>query len=70
MSAEPLPFDKNTLPEWVCWIAQDCSGAWWGYEAEPNQAHDGWYENEVGQIVKIMDGQVNPAWQETLFHIR
>jgi hypothetical protein len=39
-------FDK--VPAWVAWLAQDADGAWWGYEAEPNQQDRGWYENEVG----------------------
>ncbi|NHZ69928.1 MAG: hypothetical protein GWP20_01705, partial [Thermotogales bacterium] len=37
------------LPAWVFWLAQDEGGAWWGYEAEPLQFHNGWYENEVGR---------------------
>lgn len=63
-------FEIDSLPDWVCWIAQDRSGAWWGYEVEPNQAHDGWYENEVGKILKIADEAVNPAWARTLSRIR
>ena len=35
------------LPDWAEWIAQDANGAWWAYEAEPNQQDTGWYENEV-----------------------
>jgi len=38
----------------------------WGYEAEPNQQHNGWYENEVGRIVRL--GQTAPPedWKTTL----
>ena len=43
----------STLPDWVEWLAQDADGAWWGYEAEPNKQHNGWYENEVGRIVRL-----------------
>ncbi len=45
-----------TLPDWVEWLAQDADGAWWGYEAEPNKQHNGWYENEVGRIVRLEAG--------------
>ena len=67
----PLPeIDLDSLPDWVCWIAQDRSGAWWGYQVEPNQAHDGWYENEVGRIKKIADGPTNIDWLQTLQRVR
>lgn len=57
-------FDK--VPEWVRWLAQDADGAWWGYEAEPNKQDYGWYENEVGRIVRL--GQAAPPddWEATL----
>lgn len=59
-----MTFDK--VPDWVAWLAQDADGAWWGYEAEPNQQHNGWYENEVGRIVRL--GQAAPPadWTATL----
>jgi len=43
-----------------------CRRAWWGYEAEPNRQDDGWYENEVGRIVRL--GQAAPPddWEATL----
>jgi len=43
----------SVLPDWVEWLAQDADGAVWGYEAEPNKQHNGWYENEVGRIVRL-----------------
>ena len=43
----------GNLPEWVAWIAQDADGAWWAYEAEPNKQDRGWYENEVGRIIRL-----------------
>lgn len=59
-----MRFDK--APEWVNWIAQDADGACWGYEAEPNQQHNGWYENEVGRIVKLGMGEPPVDWTRTL----
>ena len=41
------------IPHWVNWLAQDADGTWWGYQVEPLQNHSGWYENEVGQIIKL-----------------
>ena len=45
-----LPF--NT-PAWVNWVAQDESGAWWGYSVEPLRNDHGWYENEVGEYCRL-----------------
>jgi hypothetical protein len=60
----------DKVPEWVAWIAQDADGALWGYEAEPNKQDRGWYENEVGRIVRL--GQTAPPadWENTLRRIR
>lgn len=58
------------IPAWVQWLAQDEDGAWWGYEATPNQQHNGWYENEVGRIVKLCDAEPNNDWQTTLLRLR
>lgn len=54
------------IPAWVCWIAQDRDGAWWGYQAEPLQNHHGWYENEVGRTIRLASGTPNEQWQDTL----
>lgn len=54
------------LPEWVAWLAQDADGTWWGYEAEPNQQDHGWYENEVGRIVRLGKTAPPADWQSTL----
>lgn len=54
------------LPEWAQYIAQDADGQWWAYQAEPNQSHIGWYENEVGRIVKLQQGEPNPDWFHSL----
>ena len=57
-------------PDWAAWVAQDADGAWWAYEAEPNQQDRGWYENEVGRIAPL--GRTAPPadWQTTLRRIR
>ena len=54
------------LPDWAGWVAQDADGAWWAYEAEPNQHSIGWYENEVGRYVKVGHGAPNPDWENSL----
>ena len=56
----------DKAPEWARWLAQDADGAWWAYEAEPNQQHNGWYENEVGRIVKLGMGEPPADWTTTL----
>ena len=59
-----MMFDK--VPAWARWLAQDADGTWWAYEAEPNQLDHGWYENEVGRIVRL--GQTAPPddWDDRL----
>lgn len=69
MAPPQLP-DPATIPDWAEWIAQDADGAWWAYEAEPNQHDTGWYENEVGQILRLEPGAPNPDWQESLRRVR
>lgn len=54
------------IPHWVKWLAQDADGAWWGYEAEPLQHHSGWYENEVGKIIKLYSAPANANWKQSL----
>lgn len=60
---------NENLPVWAAWLAQDADGAWWCYEAEPNQHDIGWYENEVGRIEKVGHGEPNPAWREALVRV-
>ena len=61
-----LPFP---IPEWVKWVAQDRSGAWWGYSVEPLRHDAGWYENEVGKCVRL--GETRPGdWTVSLCPIR
>lgn len=57
------------LPHWVNWKAQDADGAWWGYSVEPLEFSQGWYENEVGQRIKLQHTQANSDWKNTLTKI-
>jgi hypothetical protein len=57
------------LPDWEAWLAQDADGAWWCFEAEPNQHDTGWYENEVGRYRKVGQDAPNPAWREVLIRL-
>jgi len=54
------------IPKWVNWIAQDADGTWWGYEVEPNQSQNSWYENEVGHYIKLEISTPNPDWRTSL----
>ncbi len=59
----------GNIPDWVCWVAQDSSGAWWGYAVEPLRNDTGWYENEVGRLACL--GTTTPAnWQNSLERVR
>ena len=62
--------DLSKLPDWVRWIAQDGDGAWWGYEHEPNMSDSGWYENEVGESLRLGLGPENPGWRHTIRAIK
>ena len=67
-----LPYNKSMhtdIPQWVQWLAQDADGQWWGYEAEPNRSHNGWYENEVGRFIRLDRGEANPEWAGSLMPI-
>ena len=58
-----------SIPSWADWLAQDEDGTWWAYEAEPNQQHNGWYENEVGRIQRLARGEPPVDWRERLIRI-
>ena len=58
------------MPVWVCWIAQDADGVWWGYQIEPNQSYHSWYENEVGRSIRLGKGARNLDWVSTLERIK
>ncbi|MFC1589457.1 hypothetical protein ACFL3P_04200 [Pseudomonadota bacterium] len=62
------PFESFSIPDWVRWLAQDSSGAWWGYSVEPLRNDKGWYENEVGDYVLL--GTSEPLdWPNSLKQI-
>ena len=61
-----MELDKSKLPHWVNWVAQDADGTWWGYQVEPLQNHHGWYENEVGQNIRLTKEAANRDWENTL----
>lgn len=61
--------NNTKLPEWVKWKGQDADGAWWGYSVEPLEFHKGWYENEVGQRIKLEQIHANPNWKNSLTKI-
>jgi len=61
--------DTTTRPSWVNWLAQDEDGAWWGYSVEPLQFSRGWYENEIGQRIKIKQSKPNNDWKNSLTKI-
>ncbi len=65
-----IKVDFNEIPAWVCWIAQDEDGIWWGYQVEPNLSHQSWYENEVGNSVRLGTGAKKLNWILTLKRIR
>ena len=64
-----MPKNNNAIPLWVKWTAQDADGAWWGYSVEPLEFSDGWYENEVGQRIKIKQSEPNSDWKNSLTKI-
>lgn len=55
------------VPEWVRFIAQDSDGSWWGYSVDPLQNHRGWYENELGDNVKLLQGTLVGDWRDNIF---
>jgi len=58
------------IPDWVCWIAQDADGIWWGYQVEPNLSHLSWYENEVGRCIRLGKRAQNADWDATLKRLK
>lgn len=66
MVKSEFPF---TIPDWVCWVAQDSSGAWWGYSVEPLRYDKGWYENEVGDCVRLGTAPAD-NWENSLAKVK
>ena len=65
----PPELSDIDLPDWAQFLAQDEDGAWWAYEAHPNQQHNGWYENEVGRIKALVKGAPNDNWEDSLIRL-
>jgi len=60
----------SEIPEWVCWLAQDADGSRWGFQVEPNQSHQSWYENEVGLSIFLRKEEVSSNWEGSLKQIK
>lgn len=60
-----MNIEEVEVPEWVRWIAQDASGVWWGYSVEPLRFDKGWYENEVGDTVRLAETDAT-GWENSL----
>ncbi|MCW8935179.1 MAG: hypothetical protein OQK98_10690 [Gammaproteobacteria bacterium] len=67
MSLLKPDLSKINVPEWVRYIAQDSDGSWWGYSVEPLENHRGWYENELGQNIKLTISTPVKEWRQCLF---
>ena len=63
---EKILLQNMTLPGWVNWLAQDADGTWWAFEIEPLMHDQGWYENEIGRCVRLVQEQANRDWELTL----
>ena len=57
------------VPDWVCWIAQDKDGAWFGYEVEPEKGGyifpDEWVARGHNYI-ELSQAEPNPNWKQSL----
>ena len=68
------------LDEGVCILMKFLSGcAGWrrmqmvlggGYQVEPNQSYQSWYENEVGLSICLGKEDANPNWVASLKQIK
>ena len=65
-----MSIEFNEIPDWMCWITQDEDGTWWGYQVEPNQSHQSWYENEVGNSIRLGKEVQEQDWISTLKRIK
>ncbi|VAW65250.1 hypothetical protein MNBD_GAMMA08-2988 [hydrothermal vent metagenome] len=70
MSLLKPDLENINVPNWVRFIAQDADGAWWGYSVEPLQNHRGWYENEVGEHIKLLQTAEQKHWQQCVFKVQ
>ena len=71
MDKSTLPVELQVIdfPDWVCWLAQDADGAWWGYEVEPLQHDNGWDENEIGRRIGLLTTLPCANWREQLIRV-
>jgi hypothetical protein len=69
MILTPLPINFAMLPSWARWLAQDADGTWWAYEHEPNEGSISWYENEVGDSMRLCNTLTNTGWRRTLMKV-
>ena len=65
----PAELQAIEIPDWVCWLAQDADGCWWGYEVEPLEHSTGWYENEIGRNVRLCQAEAVPDWRKKLVRL-
>jgi len=65
----PRTVPSLPIPDGVRWIAQDSDGVWWGYSVEPLRNHRGWYENEVGEYVRLGVSAAE-GWEDSLIDCR
>lgn len=69
MSSLKPDLENINVPNWVRFIAQDADGTWWGYSVEPLQNHHGWYENEVGEHIKLFKAKEQKRWRQCIFAV-
>ena len=54
-------------PEWVGWLAQDKSGAWWFFRCHPKAMSEGWdSDSSAYHHSSWVDGEVLGDWRDTL----
>lgn len=54
-------------PEWVDWLAQDKSGAWWFFRCHPKAMSEGWdSDSSAYHHSSWVDGKVLGDWRDTL----
>ena len=70
MSLLKSDLEKLQVPDWVRYMAQDEDGCWWGYSVEPLMNHRGWYENEVGQNIKLLESEEKSDWENSLIKLK
>ncbi len=70
MSLSKPDLSGISVPAWVYYVAQDSDGSWWGYSVEPLQNHRGWYENELGENIKLVESAACENWRQNLFIYR